>query len=174
MIFTNIKIVASEIIEMAQIEQELRSQKTLNWEEINSVDGKNQTRLKQIIKEYGYISEEIFGKEASHAAWLIVQHCDPADLPFMESFLLMMKSSNSVNQYDLARLTDRIQIYKRKKQIYGTGLILEAGSDVLKFRPIKDIKNVDKRRKEMGLNTLSEYAREYEKDGQKVELPKDY
>jgi hypothetical protein len=121
-----------------------------------------------------YYIASIWGYPFKRVTPLFPEHCDPVDLPFMELFLLMMKEAGPVNLYDLARLTDRIQIYKGNKQIYGTGLILEAGSDVLKFRPIKDIKNIDKRRKEMGLNTLSEYAQEYEKDGQKVELPKDY
>lgn len=160
---------------MARIDQKLRSEEPLDWKKITAVDKKNRNRLKEIIKEVGFISPDKFGKEVSHAAWLIVQHSDKDDVAFMEKYLDMIKSSKAdFNKADLARLIDRIEVYNDRPQIYGNLLVLKKGDDVWRFRPIKDIKLVDSLRAEMGLNSLKGYAEEVEDDGDKVELPSEY
>jgi hypothetical protein len=61
---------------------------------------------------------------------------------------------------DLAYLTDRVRVGENKEQVYGTQFRLVDG----KWQPfpIEDEKNVDERRKEVGLSTLAEYRKTIE------------
>jgi len=45
------KKISKEILEMARIDQKLRSEEPLDWKKITAVDKKNRNRLKEIIKE---------------------------------------------------------------------------------------------------------------------------
>ena len=59
------------------------------FEEVDSVDNKNLTRLKEIVDQYGWPTYSLVGKEAANAAFLIVQHA-VSDRPFMRKCLLLM------------------------------------------------------------------------------------
>ena len=65
---------------------------------------------------------------------------------------------HEVSQRDLAYLTDRVLLAEGKKQIYGSQFQQKDGK--LLPSPIEDEANVDKRRKEVGLNPLAEYAKQ--------------
>jgi hypothetical protein len=74
---------ANELLQMAETDQAMRI-KVINgeaeWD--SSVDQQNQARLMSIIEEYGWPTIPKVGAEASHAAWLLIQHSP--DLKFME------------------------------------------------------------------------------------------
>ena len=63
-----------------------------------------------------------------------------------------------------AELIDRIRYNKGEKQLYGTMLIGE----------IEDKKNVNKRRKEAGLNTLEEYLKFSKREEKKIKKLKKF
>ena len=65
--------------------------------------------------------------------------------------------TDEVSRANLAYLTDRVHVNEDKEQIYGTQFHMVDGKNVP--RPIADAANVDKRRNDVGLGTLSEYAR---------------
>ena len=72
-------------------------------------------------------------------------------------------------------LEDRIDTHEKRPQTYGTQLHSKDDSSDLEFHPIKNIKSVDKKRKEVGLGSLKGYAESMEKMcSQKVILPKGY
>jgi hypothetical protein len=60
----------------------------------------------------------------------------------------------------LAYLTDRLRVADKRKQVYGTQLVVVGG----KFEPapIEDEASVDRRRREAGLPPLAEYLRGFE------------
>jgi hypothetical protein len=64
-------------------------------------------------------------------------------------------AKGEVRGRDVAYLTDRVLLAEGKKQLYGTQAKIEEGH--VGFLPIKDEANVEKRRKEVGLQPLSEY-----------------
>lgn len=64
---------------------------------------------------------------------------------------------NEVNKQNIAYLEDRVRVHQSQPQIYGTQFYTNA-QDELVPRPIEDPENVDKRRAEIGLNTLAEYT----------------
>lgn len=167
---------AKEIIKMAEEDQDARKGKRLNWNKMKLVDNKNRVRIKRIIKKYGYISPAVYGKEASKSAWLLVQHFGRRNIASMENYLsLIKKNPEGFDVKSLALLEDRILVYKNKPQIYGSQAYCPAGSDVWYFSEIADIKNVDKRRKGIGLQTLKKYAKIMEgTHGFKLVLPGGY
>lgn len=161
---------------MVKEDQEAWKQHKENPQLLEDVVKKNQKLIIRIVKDFGLVSISKFGKEASHFAWLIIQHFPKANIKFMEEYLNMMKQAKEdISPRNLAYLSDRIQVYKGEKQIYGTQGYLSKNKKIWKFREIEDVKNIDKIRKSMGLDTLKEYA-ELMQDGEdyKVELPKNY
>jgi hypothetical protein len=63
-----------------------------------------------------------------------------------------------VTKEDVAFLTDRVLLADGKKQRYGTQFKKVGGRFVP--QPIEDEANVDERRKEVGLPSLGEYAKQ--------------
>ena len=82
------------------------------------------------------------------AFWLLVQHQD-YDVKLQEKCL----KHCDFNLKNKSYLTDRIMVNREGTQIYGTQF----------NKPIIDKKNVDKRRKEMGLEPLKDYLKKREK-----------
>ncbi|HUD07615.1 MAG TPA: DUF6624 domain-containing protein [Candidatus Saccharimonadales bacterium] len=148
------KLLAQELIRMANIDQEMR----LKW--INNgavwdvaVDEANQKRLKQIVAEYSWPTISLVGKRASNAAWLIVQHAP--DLKFKEKCLELMERLplGEVKPANIAYLKDRVLMWNGKPQIYGTQFH-GFGKDI-KVHEIQDPEHVDKRRANVGLDTFA-------------------
>ncbi|MDP5211275.1 DUF6624 domain-containing protein [Microbulbifer sp. 2205BS26-8] len=170
---TNITL-KKELLEMAVEDQRVRKlliksgcdnnnfQKKL-LEKINKVDKKNTARLKSILKEYSWPTKDSVGAEGMSAIFLIIQHSP--DYVFKERALYALKklylNGDGITGQEIALLTDRLLIHQGKKQIFGTQADIIDSRVVLK--PIQDKANVDKRRKEMGMLSLSEYVKIVEK-----------
>jgi hypothetical protein len=58
---------------------------------------------------------------------------------------------------DYATFTDRVLVNLGKPQVYGSNFDLKGGKMVMS--PTKDIKNLDKRRKSIGLPPIAEYMK---------------
>ncbi len=161
---------------MAKEDQSARIGKNLDWAKIQLIDDKNRPRMKEIIEKYGYISPSVYGKDAAKSAWLLIQHFPPTDFQTMELYLNFIKQNpEGFDTESLALFEDRINVYNNKPQVYGSQAYCPTNSKTWCFREIVDIKNVDKRRKQIGLVSLKEYAKVMEKYYQyKLELPKGY
>jgi len=144
------KELQQKIIKIRDIEQKARlackpGKMSIKNYTVFLVDMANNDYIKNyIIKPYGYPNHKMIGKKGMEAFWLLIQHQD-RDPKLQEQCL----KNCDFNDRNKAYLIDRVLINQGKKQIYGTQLIGE----------IKDKKNVDKRRKEMGLESLEEYLR---------------
>lgn len=125
-------------------------------EEINKIDTQNQKRLKEIVAQHGWPGQSLVGKEGANAAWLLVQHAD-TDRAFQQKCLDLMKAmpAGEVEKKNIAYLTDRVLVGQKKQQRYGTQL-----DNKCEPQPIEDPDNLDKRRAEMGLNTMAEYLKQ--------------
>lgn len=124
--------------------------------EIQKVDKANRNRLKQLIQEYGFPIKSRVGEYASEKSFLLMQHAD-ADIEFQKQCLDSMEYYITQDEYqkkDYAYLKDRIMLKETGKQLYGTQIKDLKNRE---FYPIIDSANVDKRREEMGLNTLEQY-----------------
>jgi hypothetical protein len=126
--------------------------------DLERVDRENTEYMKKAIDRHGWPGRSLVGEDASRAAWLLVQHAP--EVEFQARCVELMKEAqkkNEVNAQDLAYLTDRVLVRQGKKQIYGTQFRGE-GRESKPF-PIEDEENVDRRRAEIGLQPLAEYAR---------------
>lgn len=114
--------------------------------------------LKEVIREKGWPSEEIVGKQGELYAWLIAQHADH-DIDFQRQVLEILQNlpEKRHRKPHIAYLNDRIAVAENRKQTYGT----QFGERGL--WPVKDEENLDKRRANMSLEPFKEYLKEYKK-----------
>lgn len=163
--------IAEEILKMAEKDQKVRKDPKSTDANMIAVDNKNRNRMKDIIKEHGFISRTNFGKDASYMAWLLVQHFPPEEVEFMEKYLAMMElNKQDMDERNYAYLSDRICWYKGLPQTYGTQTT--QGEDKKSyFYEIENIEKVDILRKSVGLNTLEDYSKMFSTP---VVLPEDY
>ena len=130
------------------------------WTETDHI---NEVKAKAIIKKYGYPGYDLVGS-SSDSFWAIVQHCDD-DVPFQERVLALMKqqiAKNNASKEKYAYLTDRILVNKDQKQIYGTQLSRDNKTGKYSAFPLKDPKEVDKLRQEVGLEPLAIYIKNFQ------------
>lgn len=121
---------------------------------------KNNTRIKQIINEYGWPGFRMVGKEGAEAVWLIVQHA-VLDTVFMDKSLLLLReavANNDAEGWCLAYLQDRVLTMSGKPQIYGTQHDIDEHGMAYPL-PIAEPERVDALRKAAGMDPLSEATR---------------
>jgi hypothetical protein len=153
------KAIADEIIQMSERDQTMR--KSGQWD--SSIDVENTRRMKELVEQIGWPTRSKVGRQASDMAWLLVQHADH-DREFQKMCLALMKAQpeGEVAMSNIAYLEDRVRVGEGRPQIYGTQFYTDETGH-LGPRPIEDPDHVDERRKAVGLQPLSEYAREVER-----------
>lgn len=149
---------ASEIVAMAEERQKMMHEATLKNKPFDKdVDRKNLERLKQIVylsHSWPTISE--VGEEASYAAWLIAQHANH-DKHFQEECLeLMNQVKSDVLPSNIAYLVDRVAVNKGEPQTYGTQFRKNEDGNLVPY-PIKNLDNLEKSRRKMGLESFLVY-----------------
>jgi hypothetical protein len=154
-------ILSKKINKMASLDQKARKQAMRSniWDHVKILDKKNTLELKKIIKIYGWPTIPMVGKKASFNAWLLAQHADK-DLKFQKKVLELLKNiykknNKDINPSNIAFLTDRILVAEGKKQIFGTQFHLNK-KKLFVSRPIKNIKDIEKRRKEYKMRPFLE------------------
>ena len=142
----------------------------------NNINAKNNKILEEIFNIYGAISIKEFGNDTSHFAWLLIQHLGKKNLQLMELYLKEMKQNpKNFNKRNIAYLNDRVNVYKKIPQLYGTQGYKTKDKKYWKFRHIENISNIDKLRANMDLEPLIEYVKLLEHgETYKVILPKGY
>jgi len=125
--------------------------------EFNTNDKECEFELKKIISKFGWPGLKMVGSAGETAAWLIAQH---SDLDTTFQVFCLKKMMVAILNYDsqlnnIAYLQDRVLVNEGKKQIYGTQFV--DSNKKLRPRPIRDEKNVDKRRHAMELPSLETY-----------------
>ena len=110
-------------------------------------------RIEEIVTEFGWPTIDMVGKDASQAAWIIVQHAD-YNKEFQDKMLKIMcplALEGKINPANYAYLYDRTH----RPQLYGTQGKCD-GTDFTPF-PIQDIEDIDNRRREMKMTTAQAY-----------------
>lgn len=159
------RILVKKIWEMAKLDQAIRKGGTIssyakpNWKDKGLITKGNTKILKKIVKQFGWPTIQLVGKKASNLAWLLVQHADH-DLKFQRYCLrLMIKEAKRGNVLweNVAYLTDRILVNDGRPQLYGTQFY-ESKAKLIP-RLIKNVDELDERRKEMGLEPFEDYEK---------------
>lgn len=160
----NYKHAANTIINLKNRDLELRDRLIQSGElaegynkEMETMHNENAQILESIIDKIGYPSIDKVGKEASEAAWLVIQHAigQPGFLKRCLNLLAYAVNENTADPKNLAYLTDRIAVFEDPLQLYGTQFDWDIAGQ-LSPNPFDDIKKVNQRRKNIGLNSLEE------------------
>ena len=155
---------AKEILRRVGAEQEIRNAAVADKEKrpyYKKLDRQNSKWLKGVFKTHGWPTFSLVGKRAADGVWMMVQHADH-DLAFQKESLRLMKKQlkkdpTEVSKIRVAYLTDRILGNEHKPLEFGIMFNVD-GLKVTPF-PIRDIKNVDKRRREYGIKSTVEGRR---------------
>jgi hypothetical protein len=140
-----------ELNQMMKLDQStLRGKTDLDFDKLRV---KQANRIQEIVTEFGWPTVDMVGKEASQAAWIIVQHAD-YDKEFQERMLKIIRPlalEGKIEPSNYAYLYDRTH----RLQLYGTQGKCE-GTTFTPF-PIQDIEDIDSRRREMKMTTAQAY-----------------
>lgn len=115
-------------------------------------------KAEAIIQQYGYPGKTMVGESRQDAIWLVIQH---APLAKQEQYFPLIDAAaqkGEMRKSAWALLVDRIRMHKGQAQIYGSQVVRDKTSGGWIFHEIEDEANVDKRRAEVGLGPLEEYA----------------
>ncbi len=128
-----------------------------------------------IINQYGVPTISMVGQFASNKFFLLIQHSEPKT---QDKYYKLVKKAWKKGDFDsisYAMLTDRVLMGKKKKQIYGTQLIKRSNDkkypNQLYLYPVKDFKNLNKRRKKIG---FTETIEDWIKRQPEAFIPKEY
>lgn len=125
-----------------------------------SIDTPNTKRLEEIFKKYGFPAVKLVGKDGFQAFLLLLQHSSSDSLSLREKSLKPIEKAfkrGEITPLEYANFTDRLLLHQGKPQIYGSGFETKDGKLVM--NKTKDIKNLDKRRRKIGLPPIAEYVK---------------
>lgn len=135
-------------------------------EEILLIDRQNIGRAMQILDVSGkWPGKTLIGEMADQSLWLCLQHADQKP-EVAKRYLPMLYEAVQQKRSDpmyYAYLFDRIRMHEGKEQLYGTQTYrkkVKEGNVKHFIVPIENVEEVDKRRLEMGMETISEYLKE--------------
>lgn len=151
--------VAREIINMATADRRMRVKALKGGRWDNELDKINTKIFKKIIVKIGWPTISKVGRKAANLSWFLVQHADH-DIKWQEKCLKLLKKQPQKEIFlkNIAFLDDRVRVNNGRLQIFGTQFYKNRKG---KFgpRPIYDIKDLDKRRKKMGLKPFCRYQK---------------
>ena len=124
----------------------------------DEVDRPNTKRINEILYASGFPLVAQVGSDGVKAFVLLMQHS--GDIELRKKSQSGMKRAFkdkvlSANEY--TNFVDRLLVDQGKLQIYGANFT--AKDNKLVMSPVKDPKNLDKRRKAIGLMPIAEYAK---------------
>lgn len=138
-------------------------------------DSLNLIKISKILDEKGWVGKDVVGAQANQTLFLIIQH---ADLKAQQKYLPMMREAvkkGNANVRSLALLEDRIALREGRRQIYGSQIAINSITNKSHISPLEDPDNVDKRRAEVGLGPIANYAKKnglvWDVEAYKKELP---
>ncbi|WP_185113577.1 DUF6624 domain-containing protein [Chryseobacterium sp. JM1] len=131
------------------------------WSLMDEQDKINLEKVEKIIAEYGYPGKSLVGEPENETTWFVIQHSSK-----INQYMPLIKAAAEHKEIPFrlyAMMLDRQLMNDGKEQIYGTqGFSSHDGekeSDPIIW-PIKDVKNVNKLRKEAGFyDTVESYAK---------------
>ena len=129
-----------------------------HWQLITETDSINLIKIKEILDERGWLGPDIVGQQGNTTLFLVIQH---SDLETQVKYLPMMKAAvkeGNARPSSLALLEDRVGLGQGKRQVYGSQIGIDQETGEYYVLPLIDPENVDKRRAEVGLGSISQYV----------------
>jgi hypothetical protein len=125
----------------------------------DSVYTTHQKRIKEIVDQYGFAGFDLVGERGSSNFWVMAQHSDhnpEFQLEVLEKMKIEADKRNA-DYRNYGMLVDRVKLNTGQAQIYGTQV--DYNKEICQAFPknLVDSLNVNKRRKEIGLQPLEKY-----------------
>lgn len=140
---------------LANEDQEARNRTHISDSEIEDLAAKAQPALESAFTRYGWPKLSVFGTEACHNFWLLVQHqplsVEQQMLPAMGSALAQGEASST----DYAYLFDRVQVDEGNPQHWGTQAHCEGVE--AKLYPVDDPAHLEERRAALAMEPVAQY-----------------
>jgi len=152
------------------------------WDSITNKGKLNQQRKENIIKtiegiieKYGFPTMQMVGKFAVYQCYDILNYTNLLTKQYPEIQKAYLQKGIEPELY--AQITDKYLVLKGKKQLYGT--LFRTGTKYDKkypgafiLSPVKNFKELNKRRLEMGLNTIEEHVEQHKNEN--LVIPEEY
>jgi hypothetical protein len=126
------------------------------------VDLENQKKLKEIIIQYGFPTKKLVGKDGMEAIFHIIQHAGD-DLEWQAAQLQKVENAVKIGDMemkDYVYLYDRIKLHANLPQRWGTQCSsVNKKENLVILHTVEDLVNLDKRRKEVGLEPIDFYKK---------------
>jgi hypothetical protein len=120
-----------------------------------SIDKPHTRRLEEIVSKFGVPDAKLVGADGVGAFYLVLQHSPSIDLKKRSAKGIKKAFDEKVlSAIDYANFTDRLLVALGKPQLYGSNFEFQGGKLVM-TRP-RDPKNLDARRKKLGLPPIAE------------------
>ena len=135
------------------------------------IDKYNFEKLKRLIDNKGFPQYSKVGKRGFKAIYIVLMHNSTyqGNLSYIDSLMRQQMYIGNWESWRYANIIDRYYFIMKGYQIYGTFINRnDAGEKVC--GKIKEIKNLDKRRKEIGLSSFIKYANSMKIKG----IPEEY
>ena len=165
------KAVAEELIRMKQHDLEVRQRLLEEGKlydgyspEMERIHLEHSRRLEKMIAETGYPTIRKVGREASEAAWFLIQHSISRP-DFMRRMLVLLKKlpPDEIDPRNPLYLEDRIRMYEGKPQLCGTQFEWDDNGRLSPV-PYDDLRKVNERRKKAGMRSLEEQTEQFRRD----------
>lgn len=133
-----------------------------SWLIMQRIDSLNIKKVEQLIAKYGYPGKSMVGEPENTAVFYVIQHSNKIN-KYYDLIEKAGKSGELLFRY-AAMMLDRKLSGEGKEQIYGTQVFMKTVKNQKTGKmepfeyvvPIKDPKNVNKRRKEAGFDSTVE------------------
>lgn len=124
------------------------------------VDRANTRKLLAWVHKCGWPKKGIHGEAATGAAWMLAQHAEPAAQKALLPRLEKAVRTGDASASDFAYLTDRLAAEDGRLQLYGTQMV-QKGQCEFEFEKFDSRREVNERRKAIGMPSLEEYERQF-------------
>jgi len=123
---------------------------------------KTTPRLCRILKEFGWPTTSLVGKEGSAAAFYLLRNHVTFNLQIeLLPVMVAAVKKDEIGKAEFAALVDRMRVDAGVKQLFGTQATVVNG--LLVLYPIEAERQVDARRKQYGLPPLTDQMRSLER-----------
>lgn len=135
------------------------------WKIMSKIDSINIEKVEHLIAKYGYPGKTLVGEPENTVVFYVIQHSNK--IPKYYSLIEQAGKDKELPFMYIALMQDRKLLSEGKEQVYGTQISMirvnntkTGKKEPFKYvAPIKDAKNVNKRRKEAGFDlTVEENA----------------
>ena len=124
--------------------------------EMVATDAENTARVEAIVTEHGWPTPALVGADGVNAAFMIVQHAEPAVQERMLPLVEAAYQAGDLPGQSYALLLDRVRVRRGEPQVYGTQADLGPDGDFV-IPPTVGDATLDARRAEVGLGPIDQY-----------------